>query len=101
MIDGKTFGLGEYFRGQFPSCFKQKSENQKSLILGRAELDKETNIVRLVQNQRYFISALNLLLTPPQQAELKKAAEKRLLDLDETKAKQKDSEDPDQPNDSN
>ena len=26
-IDGKTFGLSEYFRGLFPSCFKNKSDN--------------------------------------------------------------------------
>ena len=97
-INGATFGLHEYIRGLSHCCFKRKTDNQKSLDEGRTELDKETFIVRVVQNQRFFISALQELLTQEQKTRLRKDSELRVLDLDQISdavGESKDCEDAD------
>ena len=61
-INGATFGLYEYFRSFSCGCSKKRTDNEKVLDLGRAELDKETFIVQLVQNQRLFLAAFEQIL---------------------------------------
>lgn len=49
-IDGQTFGLREYIISCLTKSCKPTDDNQRSLAMGRAELDKETNIVQIVKN---------------------------------------------------
>ena len=47
-IDGDTNGILEYLRSTFTCCFKSKSDQQKVLCIGRAQLSKEINIVTII-----------------------------------------------------
>ena len=49
-IDGQTFGLREYIISCLTKSCKPSDDNQRSLAMGRAQLDKETNIVQIVKN---------------------------------------------------
>ena len=49
--------------------------------MGRAALDKETNIVQIVKNQRFYKAAFDELLSQEKQEELRKKTEISILEL--------------------
>ena len=57
--------------------------------MDRAQLEKEINIVRIVQNQRCFHAATGELLSEAQRIRLKLVSHFQVLDPDESKANEK------------
>ena len=51
--------------------------------MGRAELDKETFIVHLVQNQRLFLAAFEQILDKEELDKLRKQTAQKTLELQE------------------
>ena len=66
-------GLRDVLCDSLPSCFQccRNSRNDRGLALGRAKLEKESNIITILQSRRYFNAALKQLLTKKQRQTLK------------------------------
>ena len=67
--------------------------NQKGLSMGRELLEKEANIVRLIQDNRYFCSALEKLLSHSEQRRLKRKSKFTIINVDEFNNKNEADED--------
>ena len=61
-------GLKDLICDSLPSCCQccRSSRNERGLDLGRQKLEKETNIIAILQSRRYFNAALKQLLTKQQ-----------------------------------
>ena len=57
--------LRDYICDSLPSCLQccRSSRNERGLTLGRNKLEKETNIIKILQSRRYFSAALKQLLS--------------------------------------
>ena len=74
----------------FCQCLR-KNRLDKSLIQGRTKLEKETNIIDLIKEKRYFNASLKLLLTRKQRKRLKERTRYLMLNPND-KDKKVDSE---------
>ena len=57
------------------------SRNERALLLGRTKLEQEANIVNIVQQNRYFKSAIRQLLSKAQQTRLMEKSLRSLIYL--------------------
>ena len=51
--------------------------------MGRAQLGKESNIVEIIQNQRYFTAALSRLLSREEEGKLRKESQSKVICIDD------------------
>ena len=75
----------------FCQCLRN-NRLDKSFELGRTKLEKETNIIDLIKERRYFYASLKLLLTRRQRERLKQRTRFLLLNPNSKKSKNNDSE---------
>lgn len=70
---GLLSGLKDALCDILPSCMQccRSSRNDRGLTKGRDKLAQETNIIKLIQQRRYFNAALKQLLPKEQRLKLK------------------------------
>ena len=65
MFPRKLFNPKEYIKSICPCLTRccKPDRLEKGFMMGRIELQKETNIIEIIKSRRYFNGALKILLT--------------------------------------